>query len=101
MNVFKASSKLAASPVGVQTKTEPASPKFGRIDATLEEVSAAALRARNYLLDQQHPDGYWCGELEADAMLEADYVYLHALYETGDPGRLRRAVAEILRRQNA
>jgi hypothetical protein len=37
-------------------------------------------------------DGYWCGELEADSMLEADYIFLHTLLESGDPGRLQRAL---------
>jgi squalene-hopene/tetraprenyl-beta-curcumene cyclase len=63
-------------------------------------VKSAVERSRDYLLSQQHPDGYWCGELEADSMLEADYIYLHVLLESGDPGRLKRALAEILRCQN-
>ena len=79
----------------------PAGPDSDRLASVLAGVQSAVARARDYLFSRQHPDGYWCGELEADAMLEADYVYLHALYETGDPGRLKRAVAEILRRQNA
>ena len=99
MNVFKVSQKFAASQAGAKAVAEPASPKFGRMDATLEEVSAAALRARNYLLDQQHPDGYWCGELEADSMLEADYIFGHVLLGTGDPGKMQRAMNEILRYQ--
>ncbi|HUD57414.1 MAG TPA: squalene--hopene cyclase [Terracidiphilus sp.] len=81
-------------------KTLSAVPKFGRIDADLAEVDAAILHSRDYLVSQQHPDGYWCGELEADAMLEADYIFLHTLLESGDPGRLRRALAEIWRYQN-
>ena len=48
----------------------------------------------------QHPDGYWCSELEADSMLEADYIFLHTLLESGDPGRLKRACAEMMRYQN-
>ncbi len=83
-----------------QSKTLYAVPKFGRIDADVAEVDAAILHSRDYLLSQQHPDGYWCGELEADAMLEADYVFLHTLLESGDPGRLRRALSEIWRYQN-
>jgi squalene-hopene/tetraprenyl-beta-curcumene cyclase len=83
-----------------QLKTLSAVPKFGRIDADLAEVDAAILHSRDYLVSQQHPDGYWCGELEADAMLEADYIFLHTLLESGDPGRLRRALAEIWRYQN-
>ena len=33
-------------------------------------------------------------------MLEADYIYMHALLGTGDPGKMERAVNEILRHQN-
>ena len=51
-------------------------------------------------MGQQHEDGYWCGELEADSMLEADYIFMHTLLGTGDRGRMERAVNEILRHQN-
>ena len=74
--------------------------KFGRIDAELSEVEAAAGRAREYVFSLQHPEGYWCGELEADAMLEADYIFLHVLLGTGDEGKMRRALTEMLRYQN-
>jgi squalene-hopene/tetraprenyl-beta-curcumene cyclase len=83
-----------------QLKSVPAAPRFGRIDADLAEVETAILQSRDYLLSQQHPDGYWCGELEADAMLEADYIFLHTLLESGDSGRLKRALTELLRYQN-
>src|SRR5271170_6996949 len=98
MNLPKSSRSSGTSRVAAQV-AEP-SPKFGRIDATLEEVSLAATRARDYLLDQQHPDGYWCGELEADSTLEADYIFAHVLLGTGDPGKMKRALNEILRYQN-
>ncbi len=74
--------------------------KFGRIDAALGDVEAAAARSREYIFSQQHAEGYWCGELEADAMLEADYIFLHVLLGTGDEGKLRRALTEMLRYQN-
>jgi squalene-hopene/tetraprenyl-beta-curcumene cyclase len=35
-------------------------------------------RTRQYLLDAQHPDGYWVGELEGDSILESEYVLLLA-----------------------
>jgi len=75
-------------------------PRFGRIDADLADVDSAIIRARDFLLGLQHPDGYWCSELEADSMLEADYIFLHTLLESGDPGRLRRALTEMMRYQN-
>jgi squalene-hopene/tetraprenyl-beta-curcumene cyclase len=77
-----------------------AQPRFGRIDLGLERIADGIARARNWLLGQQHPDGYWCGELEADSMLESDYIFMHTLLGTGDPGKMERAVNEILRHQN-
>jgi squalene-hopene/tetraprenyl-beta-curcumene cyclase len=74
--------------------------KFGRIDADVREVDAAAARACDYLFSQQHPEGYWCGELEADASLEADYIFMHVLLGTGDAYKMKRALAEMLRYQN-
>jgi len=103
MSVLKVNGKtgaaFAVSPLQDEAK-EGVAPRFGRIDAALQDVAAAVLRARDYLLDQQHPDGYWCGELEADAMLEADYIFAHVLLGTGDPGKMQRALNEIFRYQN-
>ena len=48
------------------------------------EVEAAAARSRDYIFSQQDPAGFWCGELEADPMLEADYIFAHTLLGTGD-----------------
>src|ERR1700722_19914801 len=79
---------------------QPAQPRFGRIDLGLEPIRDGIERARDWLLGQQHEDGYWCGELEADSMLESDYIFMHTLLGTGDPGRMERAVNEILRHQN-
>jgi squalene-hopene/tetraprenyl-beta-curcumene cyclase len=81
-------------------KTQFAAPRFGRIDAGLNEVESAIARSRDFLFSRQHPDGYWNGELEADSMLEADYIYLHTQLESGDPGRLQRAFTEMMRYQN-
>ncbi|MGP8272046.1 MAG: squalene--hopene cyclase [Terracidiphilus sp.] len=75
-------------------------PRFGRLDADLADVESSIVRSREYLLSRQHPDGYWSGELEADSMLEADYIFLHTLLESGDPGRLKRAFTEMMRYQN-
>src|SRR6266702_4084999 len=78
----------------------PAQPRYGRMDVGLSEVSDGISRATDWLLGLQHPDGYWCGELEADSMLESDYIFMHILLGTGDRGKMERAVNEILRHQN-
>src|SRR5205814_7438785 len=83
-----------------QETTTTAAPKFGRLDADLADVESAIARSAEFLLSRQHPDGYWCGELEADSMLESDYIFMHTLLGTGDPGKMERAVNEILRHQN-
>src|SRR5665811_2190245 len=80
---------------------QPTQPRFGRMDLGLDLVSAGIERAKSWLLGLQHPDGYWCGELEADSMLESDYIFMHVLLGTGDRGKMERAVNEILRHQNA
>ena len=67
---------------------------------TWQRSSRPSSARGSYLLSRQHPDGYWYGELEADAMLEADYIFLHTLLESGDPGRLQRALTEMMRYQN-
>jgi len=78
---------------------QSAAPRFGRLDADMADVESAIAGAREFLLTLQHSEGYWCGELEADSMLEADYIFLHTLLESGDPGRLQRAFTEMMRYQ--
>jgi squalene-hopene/tetraprenyl-beta-curcumene cyclase len=88
---------FSSNPKGVSSVTQP---RFGRLDIGLEHVADGIKRAKDWLLGQQHPEGYWCGELEADSMLESDYIFMHTLLGTGDRGRMERAVNEILRHQN-
>jgi squalene-hopene/tetraprenyl-beta-curcumene cyclase len=70
------------------------------MDLAMDRVSDGIGRAVDWLLGQQHDLGYWCGELEADSMLEADYIYMHTLLGTGDRGKMERCINEILRHQN-
>src|SRR5438874_4840044 len=74
---------------------------FGKIDDMLERVSVGIEKARGYLFAQQHKDGYWCGELEADTTLESDYIAIHTLLGTGKRSRMERAVPEIIRHQRS
>ena len=75
-------------------------PRFGRLDLGMDQVTRAIGKSIEWMFGQQHEQGYWCGELEADSMLEADYIFMHTLLGTGDPGRMQRCVNEILRHQN-
>ncbi|MGC2325651.1 MAG: hypothetical protein WA604_02985, partial [Candidatus Sulfotelmatobacter sp.] len=51
--------------------------RFGKIEGFSSRVGSALEAARKYLFSEQHEDGYWCGELEADTTLESDYILLH------------------------
>src|SRR5580658_5982123 len=74
--------------------------RFGRIDDLGSRVAVAVDAARKYLFSQQHEDGYWCGELEADTSLESDYILLHTLLGTGSQERFDKAARYILNHQN-
>lgn len=67
----------------------------------MDRVIGGINRSVEWLLGQQEEPGYWCGELEADSMLEADYIFMHTLLGSGDRGKMERCVNEILRHQNA
>src|SRR5690349_14625444 len=86
----------------MSTKSDghPAQMLFGKIDGMLDRVSGGIAKARAFLFSQQHEDGYWCGELEADTTLESDYIAIHTLLGTGNRERIERAVPEIIRHQN-
>ena len=70
-------------------------------DYALSELTEANAAARKFLFSQQHEEGYWCGELEADTTLESDYILLHMLLGTGNPQRFEKAAHHILKHQNA
>src|SRR5215470_15602102 len=74
--------------------------RFGKIDDLTTRVGAAIAAARKYLFSEQHEDGYWCGELEADTTLESDYMILHALLGTVNQERFQKAANWILQHQN-
>ena len=65
---------------------------------TEPDVATALGAAREYLLSIQREDGHWCGELEGDTILEAEYVLtLHFLGRAGE--KTRKAAAYIREKQ--
>ena len=74
--------------------------RFGKIDDLSSRVAVAIDAARKFLFSQQHEEGYWCGELEADTTLESDYILLHTLLGTGNAKRFAKCATHILRHQN-
>src|SRR3989441_9946915 len=67
--------------------------------ATDAEISQAIRRAQENLLQQQRPDGHWCGELIVDSTLCSDFVlFMHWLGEV-DANLQERCAQHILKRQ--
>jgi len=87
-------------------ESSPSSPatapqmRFGKIDDLGSRVAVAVDAARKYLFSQQHEEGYWCGELQADTTLESDYILLHTLLGTSSQERFDKAARYILKHQN-
>jgi squalene-hopene/tetraprenyl-beta-curcumene cyclase len=81
---------------------------FSPAGLTFSNLDGAIERATAYLLDQQHEEGYWIGELEADTTLESDYILLQLWLHAPKPdGRWRppswskivKAARYVLQRQ--
>src|SRR3954469_22394887 len=53
---------------------------------TGEDLHDAVDASQRWLLQQQHPEGFWVGELEGDTILESEYILLMAFL-----GRQREA----------
>ncbi len=92
--------KQSAQPFTSESTASAGVVRFGRVDASLDRVTDAIDVSCEFLLSNQHPEGYWCGELEADTTLESDYIMMHTLIGTGDRARMERTLAEIRRHQN-
>jgi squalene-hopene/tetraprenyl-beta-curcumene cyclase len=68
----------------------------------IERRTRAALKAtQDYLLDIQHPEGYWIGELEADVSVTAGYIpIMHFMLGQIDPVRQQKVINFVKRKQN-
>lgn len=63
------------------------------------DLTTAIGRAADFLLERQHSQGYWIGELEADQTLESDYILLQLwLYPPDSDGCWRPPTWEKVQR---
>jgi squalene-hopene/tetraprenyl-beta-curcumene cyclase len=65
------------------------------------QVGQAIGQAAEWLLGQQHPDGYWCAELEGDTILESEFILLLAWLGRHDSPEAHKAARYILSKQLA
>ena len=56
------------------TSTTRPNPASVPVDSTSADPAIALHRGRDRLVDMQHDDGYWVGELEGDSILESEYL---------------------------
>lgn len=59
----------------------------------------AILRTRQWLVGEQHADGYWEGELEGDTILESEYILLLAYLRQEKSERAKRCAQYLLEKQ--
>ncbi|HWB09227.1 MAG TPA: squalene--hopene cyclase [Pirellulales bacterium] len=97
-------------PVSFDDSLERTSAPFERPDEAgltvsrgdLREQAAGAIEgASNWLLAAQHADGFWCGELEGDTILESEYVLLLAWLGRHNTPEAHKAARYILSKQLA
>jgi squalene-hopene/tetraprenyl-beta-curcumene cyclase len=59
-------------------------------------VDAAIAAARDWMLEQQKPDGHWCAELEGDTTLESYIILVEAFFGRVGTDKTR-ALARVIR----
>ena len=62
------------------SKAHPMTPDVGR----------AIRLCRDYLLNIQYDEGYWWGELESNATMEAEFIMLNYFLGTAEEAKVRK-----------
>ncbi|HSF57169.1 MAG TPA: prenyltransferase/squalene oxidase repeat-containing protein, partial [Candidatus Binatia bacterium] len=85
------------------TETDHQRNRESKINLTDEQplslLARAIQRASKALLGLQHPDGYWCFELEADCTIPAEYVLMMHYQGEIDEGLEKKLAAYLRARQ--
>lgn len=62
-------------------------------------VDEAIIRTQEFFLKTQYPEGYWWGELESNATMEAEYLLMTYFLSVVEPKIWRKIVRRILKGQ--
>jgi len=84
--------RQTASPLE-QQPVHPIEPQVDSVQRTLNRGASA-------LADRQAEDGHWLFELEADATIPSEYMFLHYFMRTVDKDREARIAVYLRRRQH-
>lgn len=82
----------------IETRSTVRSRRAARTPAP-EQLSAAIERTSEWLLNRQARQGYWCGELEGDTILESEYILLLAWLGKENSSIAGKAAEQIKRQQ--
>jgi squalene-hopene/tetraprenyl-beta-curcumene cyclase len=69
-------------------------------DHGIQSLEEAVAKARGAVLADQHPDGHWCFELEADCTIPAEYVLFLRYLGESQP-ELETKIGNYLRERQA
>ena len=75
-------------------------PAVHALEPALDPVQSTLTRAAQALSSRQQADGHWLFELEADATIPSEYMFLHYFMETVDEEREARIAVYLRRRQH-
>jgi len=71
-----------------------------RMQDVMEQVPHSIKMSRDYLLGIQSPDGYWVGELEADASVAAGYIpFMYYMTGEVDFGKKQKVINYVKNKQ--
>ena len=86
---------------------ETMTPTVEITDSVSAGVVTAIRRAAEAIVQNQHPEGFWCADLTADSTLESDFILqelwnhppVNGVWNPPSRARIDRAVSSILARQ--
>ncbi len=78
---------------------DPSSSDGNRSALLLTPARQAIGRTRQWLLGEQHSDGYWCAELEGDTILESETILLWAFLGREKSPLVAKAAAYLIEKQ--
>ena len=92
-------SRPTVDPVSFDAPVERVTGLSSPTDDLHGQVARAIEGASKWLLDAQHADGFWCGELEGDTILESEYILLLAWLGRHETPEAHKAARYILSKQ--
>lgn len=84
-----------------KSRAAEAGTKVSCNDLTGEKLDRAIERSQAYLLSRQAAEGYWVDELEANATITAELVFLMHFMDLVDPVKQEKCVNYLFRHQQA